>query len=299
MQDFVNHFFEIDNNTSATIIITISVFLIGILINLFLSFIQKVIERKNIRRIFLMNVKALEKNVRDQSVEFKKFSDQFCFEYTENLNLKIINFPQVQIIKQIGYGLSYDAFFKGLENIFVSKSSFETFNEIWETVYFLESWKDHSNIIKDFNASYKEYNFLRNKALAEFQKSVESDLTIGNINSKIPEISNYYTQANEILISFQKLNRRIDMVQNMLVQRFLELNRVSNHSKIPMIVHYNYNLLEASLNFENLKNLIESYKSLYLKLTEALLKRSNKLNDCFKILNRADFNTINTIIETK
>jgi hypothetical protein len=289
LQEYLNKTFNIDDRTSATIIITLFVFVLGILVNQLLKVISDFLKRKNLRKIFLLNLSELEKRALKQSHEYKSSSEQFSFTYTENFNLQKIDISQLIILKELGYKDTFNAFFSGIENWFKFKNLYrKAFNKIWDAIFAMDFWQGISLEMNHFNTAYSAYNEKRNLALQAFQTLLESKINTENLNHQDSNIAGYYRSLNIIVSDWQRLPKRsrADIIHRNIVLKVRIINRKFEKFNIPIIVDFNSFLLEASLQYQNIRLLYKVYNDRFTSLSILFRKHSRLINKGHLILKK-------------
>ncbi len=138
LQDLIDDLFRVKPATSAPIIISISIFLIGF----FLSGIVKSFGRSHIRRItrriFFQSLENLVKQIDLQGQAYNKMSSDIAFRTSEEggqYMLKKTNLYQAMVLNKIGYESIFKAFFTGFSNTVLkslsNKKRIKAFNKIW------------------------------------------------------------------------------------------------------------------------------------------------------------------------
>lgn len=102
--DWGSCFFGIDNNTFATLLITLSILILSKIIDFIYSFIKLLFEIRNTKKTTIRALKSLIKSIEQQGKYFYDFQLLLTFKNEEKpFNLSYVSMPHTQIIKDIGY----------------------------------------------------------------------------------------------------------------------------------------------------------------------------------------------------
>ncbi len=291
LQDIIKTVFNIDENTSATIIITLFVFVVGIIIHSSIRIVSKYMKRINIRKMFLLNLHDLQKKSNHQAEKYKATASQFDFNHTGNFALYRIDISQLEILKEIGYTNSYNAFFSGIENIYRLKNIYrKAFTKMWEAVFALKYWQEKSEDLTFFNKTYASHMEKRNQSLKPYHQLIDSSVTDkANLNNPDQNIVSYFKRVNSIHYEWQQLEtpyrERVDVHHQNVVLKHRKLNMEYQRLNIPILNITNTYLLEASSHFTNLSNLLKTYKEMYNSFSLTFRKHSRLINKGRRILN--------------
>lgn len=273
MKSIQNYFslnFNIDNNTSATILITLLVFLCGILATWFAKFIYGFITRKENRKLLIILVDQVVDSNRKQSLQFNNAWNRISIEsYKTGLGMKRASFHFSEILNQLGYNNCYFAFFNGVENIpnrlFKNSYKLKAFMKLWEIINACEFWVDKAfNDAENIFDKINYYGDLRNEALDNFRKIIDRYkiewATIGVSHDHLQ----YIVELDSILVNWQNAKdcRTPFVAQNQLIEPTLKLNR--KFQNLSIILEINDYLLKASFYYENMQNCILTFRKQFV-----------------------------------
>jgi hypothetical protein len=105
--------FGTDENTSATILITVLVFGAGILSSMLIDFLRTWRRRNMLKSMVKLNIDGINRNIRNQGKGYRKTASQFSFDRTSHLTSTRIELSEIEILKEIGYDQIYQAYFFG------------------------------------------------------------------------------------------------------------------------------------------------------------------------------------------
>ena len=281
IQDWINKAFNIKSETSATIIISFSIFILGILINEFIKFVSSYNKRSTVRAMFMLNLKDVNNDILTQSENYKKVADQFVFEYYDNYSITTNNLYKVNILIKIGYEQTFNAFFTGFENVvircFAKNKRIVAFNEIWEALEFVNNWQNE--LCKDFDAFIAIYN----KCNAELNKGINDYLEymmpilfeaqkkgfeFFKIQDYPEDLRLYLIAVDKIQFNWQKTPNRLNPF---IIQRKLVLPLLILRKKYPntALIYGTYKpLLAANYKYIDMRKTLKAYKLMFTNYSE-------------------------------
>ncbi|MES2266374.1 MAG: hypothetical protein V4520_06425 [Bacteroidota bacterium] len=289
IQEGVNQLFGIQSQTSAPIIISLSIFIIGLAFAEISKSIGRVRKRNTTKKIFFLNLNNLTLQVSDQAKAYVRQSQLQDLQYDLSGNqysLPTAVFYSVGIIKQIGYDDLYKAFFTGTKNTFFKKKSFKNrikaFNDLWGVIENVVTWQEitHSqwgNLMQHFNEANKKresaidnyFKFIRPemfKAMQDKQHTAaESDYLL-----KVLEINNKY-------FALKKYTYPI-VAQSNLVQPILILDDEFKE-KVSLVYTSSMYLQKASAGFYEMKAIITNCRDMFLQQAQLFATYSLTLDD--------------------
>lgn len=259
LQNTLNNWFGIDNNTSATILITVIIFVIGLSFTEVLKSLNAIIQRKRIRNMCKINFKDLELGIKKQEKAYLKYIESLTFSNRRGFNFSEVEITPIVALQEIGFTKIYESYFTGIENIFINKNKLRAFKKLWSIIVVIPIWQEK---IKSYSnqqlANYNEWNDKRNLSLRKFNKLCDAfifdkeidnspDLELINFVNKIIQIRHEYTLQGDIT--------NPETVENFWVQPMLKLNRVENQN--PIVHELIDFLLTASHEYKNMVQILE------------------------------------------
>lgn len=168
IQKFIEQLFNIDSNTSATIIITIIVFALGYIFTSFGKMINKYYIRKANRKLFIKNLETLINSLKKRR---EVLQIQLGYLNVETFNVvpsSKIQFFQIAILNSMTYKETFECFFMGNENILCSSKTVKLRNKcfikVWENMSNIEFWEN--NMYEQMKPAQEEINRM-NEILAK------------------------------------------------------------------------------------------------------------------------------------
>ena len=294
IQDTLNHLFRVQSQTSATIIISLSIFVLGFAFTEIIKGIGRIRKRKTIKRILFQCLDNLVLQISAQAKSYISFSETFNLRGAHSgsqYSLQTVNFFPVDVIKQIGYDNLFGVFFAGFRNalrqIFVRERRINAFNQIWACIENAKSWQEVTDsqskqLIEIINAAnsrresalYDYFDFIA----PEIFNAVNSDeikatilgeyllevLKIRSNWNNMEDNTNPIVMHQNLVLPIMQIDNKykIDVSQTYESSKFLqkafagysEMDRVTNNCKA-MYLH-------QGLSFENYANLITTSKKI-------------------------------------
>jgi hypothetical protein len=289
--DFVHKTFGIGKDTTATILVTLITFSAGILITITFKAIEGYLDRRNHRKLARLNLINLMKEIFHQATSYKKFAEEIKIETTTPA-FKQISISSTDIFYQLGYKNLYNAFFNGIENIhFKSRNKKRiAFNRLWSALEFLtvfhqKSFKD----VKEFIELEKAANYLRNKSIGETFKIISTIRFTFHRETIAQNLASYCLALEDILKNQQKEddNTNPKVVNDYLILPISELNNkhfdvLKEYMNILNPTSFNSLLSDCTFNYENQKNLTESYRKYFNHLNESFISTFENLKFTYR-----------------
>jgi hypothetical protein len=287
LQRYLHSNFNIDENTSATIIITISIFIAGIVIQQILSMSSGIIKRKRIRKLFAINVKNFVNEVKKQEEAYLKTSESFKFETGLIFSFTRSPIFSHKSILEMGYQISYESFFYGIENIFKFKrdKKLKAFRTIWSSVHSVDYWHDKTfTEINKFQEKTDEFNNRWNNAIGSHRQFIDSIMAEVNGQLLQKELGVYLKEVDKIHLNWQNLPNRTrpDILNKNLIIPLRILNRKHQNN---ISLKMNDNLLAAGIEFQNKRNLFNAQKDLFSNYARSFRLNYRLTRISIKILN--------------
>ncbi len=275
----VRNTFGIDANTFATITITISIFIIGYVLNFLATGIKNSMERKNTTRIFKI---ALEKHIHDiqkQEEACSKTLSSLSFENRTNFKFVYQVMASKDLFWNFGFQKTYEAYFNGYVNWFRfgNHKTLTAFNNVWNAIESTAYWHNqYASRSNEFLTNYNSSNSKRNDAVDGYRKYFQQINTLleGQI---IPErLGDYLRELWDIHVSWSKLP---DRTSPPICHRHLVLrNRIlyKKYSDLDLAFKINDFFLDASTHYLDQSNRIK-FERLQTEVYRKLFKYNAKL----------------------
>lgn len=285
IQQYIIDIFKIDENTSATIIITIIVLLIGFLITWFVKIFNNFFIRRNNRKVFNNIITSISKSAEKQAQNFFISLECFNIKYADNFIIKIEAITHLETFANIDFNNIYIALLNGFENFFNKKKKRKYLNKAFSYIYSLKKIDDrYQKDLRDFIIKYNEYEDKRNESIEKFR--ILADNLFQSLNGrKLSDIdSPYFKKLDNIIFEWQKLNNRTHLYisQKGLIEKCRNLNK--DYPSIPIILKFNDYLLNATHQYDNIINILNVYKNLYKSYYHLYRNSSKVLKICMRKL---------------
>lgn len=265
---FLQDYFGVNQDTSATIITTLLVFIVGFILTVLSRAILAYLKRRSTRLLILNFITNYCDQIENQSKGFAKSSEQFRFKDKSNYTMRIRAFTQLDL----GNSQVFEAFFTGIENIVCKKESRnlkrKAFNKIWEILSSVEFWSKRSiDDLKLFNERNDNHQDLRNAAIDQHRRLFERVMIeTQNQTTNSKDFFEYLTLYDKVISDYQKLPNLTfpKVAHENLVLPLRKLN--SSYGKMGFLIALDLNdpLMTASHQYDNLENLLNEFRKLFL-----------------------------------
>ncbi len=263
LHEYLQKAFYIDSNTSATLLITLFVFIAGMLLRLIVIVISNYIKRRRIRKTFNINLRELIKEINEQSIAFENTIETLSIENSEPFRYKRKTISTLSSINNLGYYKIYDAYFHGLENLVKLKMNVkrEIFTSMWNSIKSVEYW--HNFSFQDKNRLIDKYNSYREK-WSDATVKINDEIKCMRANSQSEQTPSDFEQLKpKVFKAYSKWittpnNFNPTVINDKLVDNLIEI--IEKHTDPSAAAILYKELVDASLQFQNQKNLIETEK---------------------------------------
>ena len=287
MQEFIEKLFNISHDASASLIITLSTFILGYLITAVVFVVTRYLERKSNRKIFLDNLKSLNKSSKRQQTAFLdtvKSLDivtNLLWEYSK------VEFFQIPVFREMSYKDSFKSFFFGFENQLTfwrnKKLKRRAYNKTWENLNNIQFWSDRA--LNEFYPALDKYNQhgeRRNMALNQLRQMWEHLFLIAKNEPQrfSQDEFKYLKQLDKIIATYQKVptNHRVlpFTTQRKLILPIRILNK--KYQTLPLVRELNDKAYEVSTYYNEMELLIRHTRIQYKEYYYAF-RRIQKTNE--------------------
>lgn len=284
--DFLKTTFNIDNNTSATLIVTLSVFILGFIITGLSKSLIAYRYRRNYRKLFKEMIKEIADGTKKQSINFKKLIETLSIENDGYFKLKKQNINLLNNFNQIPFDTFYSAYFKGIENI-CKRKKLIAFNK---TFGFTDSLsRNESQSITELNNCIINFN----KYADKWNDSTENvRLSIENIRltldgKDVPSyIGEFFQAIDTIVFDWQKIKNRnqYHVAYSQLIRPMLNLYDKNEYNDIVKISKMLLDsLMDSEYHYQSMCRSLEFYRLLFsnfeyqYKFTNRILNKINMI----------------------
>jgi len=258
--EYLNELFNIDNETSATIVITLTVFILGFMITWFINALRKFFDRRRTRRLFFDLLKEIDRTALRQSYNFFEFGKKLTIEYQDIFELDKSPINHLDNISHLSINSLHEAFFIGFENLWCRKIRQKAFNKIWIHISALTYWEQqYPNDLKEFINKFNNYEDKRNEELENWRKVSEELIFQVRQQGATGLHLEYFTRYDRIVYGWQTAgqNTHYFTVQRDLIEPLRLLNR--DFHDLPVVLVLNNPLLGVTNYYENLVSTLRVY----------------------------------------
>lgn len=288
LTNFLENTFSIDDNTSATIIITLTVFILGYIIMGLAKSISAYINRIKYRNLFKEMINEIARCAEIQSDNINKLIGTINIANNGYFNLKKQNINLLNNFNQISFESFYGAYFKGIENLF-NRKKIIYFNKTFGIIDALT--KNEIQILIELDKCVNNFNKHAdnwNDSTEKVKLSIE-DMNLYLDGQDVPiYVAEFFQQIDKLISDWQKFENptRYDIVYNNLIKPIIKLYNENKHVDLVKISkslldrlmdsEYNYQSMCKSLEFY--RELFSNFESRYKQTSEILLENNNILN---------------------
>ena len=263
MIDYLNKLFNVSNEITVPILISLIVFITGGLFKLLFQLIKAFIERNSTRRTFKVLLKRTSIELKNKELALSKLFDTLNIKSGGGWKFTHINLSYLETFYDLEFNTIYNAFrIKFLWRILRRKSLDESFHKTWSLLRNLKFVEQRiENSFKTMIDKFNQYQDSYNTSIEDYrQKFGELRTNISGQEITLPEIE-FFEGLNTILAQWQKLDadERIkpDMTFQHIVVPTLDFCRQYQDSK--MIIEIDKLLTSCTYDYENMKHLLEVY----------------------------------------
>lgn len=274
-------YFGIHNDVTVPTLLTLFVFLVGLLINMVYSYTM----RRTHRKLAELNLSRLIKEVRKQAGFYNSYVDLFDINKNGNVVLTYQNIPSLEVFKEIGYERLYKAYFSGFENIFASKLKIDSFSKLTECLEFIkETFHTSIHKIEEQSKELRDLNNVRNVAVGRCMKNIEEfqlyfrrELdpwhVLGQYYSKQAKLVNEWEISSDSTspIKVETLFQEIKKLNNEDLDLMRKYNNDTN------MLELNFLINEASVTYQNSERYVSSVRDSFSYLGKKYYENATNL----------------------
>lgn len=299
MQKIMEKFFNITPDASATLLITLLIFIGGYFVTAVVFLGSKYFKRRANRKLFIESLQTLEKPLNAQAKSFAEFILQLSTDNTNAMILNKVEFFQLPVFKEMSYKETFRSFFTGIENILCSKKKRtlkrRAFNLTWANINSLEVWNQKvDDYFLMYIAKYNEYNQTREESVQKlrqtwntwFVKSLKRKADPGiHIENAVqapvlPE--QYINELGELTQNVSEILKHHKptpyLIQLHLVGRIKELNM--KYYTLESILDFSNTAMDASRQYDEMLKLINHTKqqfNMYRRMSVRIKRQNRKI----------------------
>ncbi|UAY52739.1 hypothetical protein [Ferruginibacter albus] len=303
IQTFIEKYFSVSHDISATLIVTLLTFALGFIITGIVSVISKYLTRRTVRKMFLNALISLNKTVKAQEQSLSNTIRAINFEENSQWLYQKADFYQLRAFKEIGYIQSFNSLFNGFENYLILRSKQKknlrrhAFNKMWSILNSIEFWSQTAfEDFYKFEERYNEFGDKRNSAIEELRKAWEQifiSATKAQLQQQLPlhpAYENYLNQLNNIIVEYSKIPtiKRVGpyITNRKLILKIRILNKKAARAGIalPFLHEFNDKCMVVSSHYIDMEYLARNVKIQYAEYKWSFYTFSRVIKKIAKIL---------------
>ncbi len=283
--NYIKETFNTDNNTAATIFITLFVFITGFLLNELRKWVSKLLEYRNYKKLFKDIIQEISRTTQNQSEYFKEFYPQLTIKYRQVYHLKSRTITHLESFDKLHLPLLHASYFHWWINI-CGKFRRKAFNMVINSIALLNELEySYPNEMEKFMNIYNKYEDIWNEnvnLLRQIHDEIISDTQGKSVQG---EYNEYLKDMDLLWVKWQKNENRVnyDVLKETLLIPLLELNR--DHPKIKIGTIMNNYILMALNSYDNMIAWLKVNQKKFQILSFNYRAISIKTRTAIKILN--------------
>ena len=267
MQEFIEKYFKIGHDASATLIVTLIIFILGYAISAIVYILSRYFNRRSHRKMFINNLLGLNKAIKAQENGFLATLKSMNFEENTFWVYDKVDFFQLSAFREIGYKDSFKSFFYGIENMLPSctKKNLKrkAFNRAWSIFSNSEFWSNKA--LNDYYQNLEKYNQFgdkRNTAINGLRIFWEGLFSV-DPNVIGEDHRKYLNELSQIIVEYAKIptKKRVGpyVTNRKLILKIRLLNK--KYPTLFFIRQINDKCMEASSAYIDMEYLVRNIKS--------------------------------------
>ncbi|WP_282037363.1 hypothetical protein [Saccharicrinis aurantiacus] len=263
--EWIKCIFSIDNNTTATILITVFVFLMGLFFQGIFVMIKNIILRKRQRNTFIYLLNVTSQSIYRQGLFFEKFSKKLDIKFSGNFTLSQVSITYLSTFEKLEFELLRSSFINGIENL-CSSYKLNAFTKSYTIIERIKKIEDsYPGDLNNLYNKFGNYEAKWNKSLELIRQNYDEILDQVRINNTVRnELEREFVdKLDQTIFKWQQTKNRnsIYTVQNELVIPLLALFKEQRYIQITANLRtLKTQLLNAEIYYMNLENIINLYK---------------------------------------
>lgn len=291
LQEWLKKTFAINDAVAASILVTITVFVVGGILkwvsNLFLNYKL----RANNRRLFFNCLNKLPKKFNQQCQELQTTVNRLILDGKEDFYYNQLNYPEIETILQIPYRDLFLANFSGFENIFKNliqkRKRDAAFDEIRDILtkslfYDKKSADDMETFLKSFNMYVSEITDL----LIKFQLLIETHRRNTLMKNENPGLKVLMTELDKVYTTWQQgeiFSSLVGLEENLL----LPIKEVCDkYPTTDVYLEIIPKLFQLQIVYRNIVGLVNNRKKQFLEYKRIFHINEERLPLVISILNK-------------
>jgi hypothetical protein len=283
--------FGIDANTAATIIITVTIFVLGYVIAAINSSFSTYLKRRNYRRIFSDIMNSVVISIGKQADSLSKSATKVHIKNFDDYVVTTVNITHLDNIDKLEFPDVYNGFLTGPENIFNNKK-LKAFNKVFSHLSLIKDIESrlHSSMT-EFNSILREHAKLWDESVDKLRQVIDATQTATNGTTLPAALVNYLQGVDTIILAWQQLPNRTEysIVKEEYIDKLLTHNQANQNIAYQgnIILSMNTFLLDAGHHYDNMEKTLVVY-SQKLKSTSDLYRSAKRMiNKAMSVLSNS------------
>ena len=284
MIKWINDFFDITNDISVPILISLIVFIVGGLTSTCFKWIVKRANEIRSRKMLLALIDEVVKDLNNKETNTEKFYQEIRTDYNGNWSLSHKPISYLETFFELDFIQVYSSF-ANKKNMTqrVFTTSDKSFHEAWEALRGLRFIEDRlendlNKMMEGFNKFHKEYRIGLDRYYKYYD---ESSISMNGVKktAENEEDIDYLIKQDNIWRDWQKLDpdsrTAYHITYNEIILRMMDLNREYPNSKFAQ--KSDHDILHCLHQFEEIKNVLMVYRAKFKGFHEQYQKSKNIL----------------------
>lgn len=290
LQKWINDIFGIDNEVSAPILITLTVFIIGGLVKLIFDQINAYLKRKSYRNTFYSIVEEIIKDCGKKERHIQGLLPTLNIDHKSHWTLSYSKLKYVNQLFKLPFEIIYGAFEKLFScqcNKTIKRKAFHEIYSLLENINYFDSYirPDMEQFIQNFNRRHDMYNL----ALSSFntlRDKFDFQIQGQTFTKGAGGIDDYAIEGNEIWKKWFELDEKervhYKITYDYLVEPLLKLNKKFN--ELGFTLEQNMHLLECSAQFVEMENIMKRVSMTFTNHYYNFRTTRRKLKKCLNVI---------------
>lgn len=289
-----SNFVGLDYEKFITILVSISIFALGILINQLLQSISAYNRRLTHRNLCKLNHKLLIEEIEQNASHLEATSRSLVIESNGRFDVQYGLFASLSVFKELGYENTYRAYLRGAENyVFVDRTRrIEAFNLLWKSIETInDTYPKTKTLFGETLERHNKINENRNVHIGKAMKLIDTFMV--KYHGQIPltePLGHFYHQRQLIVADYRDIPNINPVQTNEYLCRILDLNNshfdlIRKYENDLNSIELNTHIGESKIEFMNMKNNLDASRHYYSSLASTYKKTYQDLIAVYQELN--------------
>ena len=285
----IKSIFNIDNNTAATLILTLSVFVLGYLINAFIGYIRLLLDKRRTKLNIQNLLSEIQSSVQKQHNNFQNFCQEIDMDRIGH-HLKSTTINHLQTFNEISY-IDFMKVFTSSFFMWKNKEELRGLNKVYKSIYYLVSTEERYpkylskffDVINSYESGWNA-NVENLRQLYDEVRMRTAGQILENPSKEEKDFYDFIMAADKIWFSWQSNDDRLKytITKDVLLRPLLNLCRNTDSRNFVVLKSFDYILgaLYAfdnmEIRFKNFRLTLEGYRDEYDKVLGVLVDFKNQ-----------------------